>query len=112
MILTSSDSLKNYSGDLLDIDKENKKLENIDNELNSLYKKEIDEGLFFRKNLLSLAKKSDVLKNENAKKIYIDSNEKIISTRIKYFLKLKKNLYYTMALLIKYIILFNNKFFI
>ena len=82
--------VRNYSRDLLDIDKENKEIENIVKDLDSLYKKELDDELFFRKYLLSVAKRSDVLKNECANKVYADSSEEVIFSRIKYFIKNEK----------------------
>jgi len=82
--------LKDYSGVLLDIGNEKKKLDNIENDLNSLSKKELDEELFFRDYLVSVAKHSDVMNSENAKKVYVGSSEEIIESRIRYFLKCEK----------------------
>lgn len=82
--------LKDCSGVLLDIANENKKLDSIENDLNSLFKKELDEELFFRDYMVSVAKHFDVMNSENAKKVYVDSSEEIIESRIRYFLKCEK----------------------
>ena len=84
------DKLNKYKGNRFDSKKEIKKLVDIDEELATLLSKDNDDEQFYRAYLIHVAKRSDTLNNEIAKKVYISSCEQILKSRIEYFLKCEK----------------------
>ena len=84
------DKLNKYKGNRFDSKKEIKKLVDIDEELATLLSKDDDDEQFYRAYLIHVAKRSDILNNEIAKKVYISSSEQILKSRIEYFLKCEK----------------------
>ena len=85
------DKLNRYKGHRIDAAKEIEKLDAIYNELIQLENKDIAEEKYYQQYLIDVAKGYDVLKNEIATKVYNNSSQDILKSRIEYFLKCKKN---------------------
>jgi len=83
--------LFDYEGNEIDILEEKKKLNEISNNLDSFEKEGNDAYQFYRPYLARVAKKYDVLNNEPAKNVYINSSEDIIKTQIQFYIKCEKN---------------------
>lgn len=60
------------------------------NKLLSFEKEANETYLYYRHYLTKLARKSDDLKNETAKSIYINASEEIIKSQIKYYINYEK----------------------
>ena len=83
--------LNNYKGPKIDATEEKLKLDEIINKLNSLEKQENDDYEYYLDFLVGVAKRSDTLKNEEAKNVYIKTSEDIIKMRMEYYMKHEKN---------------------
>ena len=82
--------LNNYKGNIINCTEENKKLDEIINEL-IIIEKESDTQYFFdREYLINTAKKSDTLKDDVSKNVYIKTSEDILKNRIKCLMKYEK----------------------
>ena len=89
-IIEIKEKLKNYKGVKIEVINENNKLNEFMNKLFQ-YEKEIDQTYnYFEDYLVTTAKKSDVLKNETAKNVYIKTSEDILNSFFKYIIRCEK----------------------
>jgi len=89
-IIEIKEKLKNYKGVKIDVINENNKLDEF---MNKLFQneKEIDQTYnYFEDYLVTTAKKSDVLKNETAKNVYIKTSEDILNSFFKEIIRCEK----------------------
>lgn len=83
--------LDEYKGSEINISEQKNKLDDINKQLDVFLKESKEDFEFYRKYLVSLAKKSDVLNNKNVTDVYIKSSEELIKNKIQFFLKKEKN---------------------
>ena len=83
--------LANYNGTKINAKLENDKLEENINKLVSIEKKVDEENEYFCDYLVTIAKRSDILRTELAKNIYIKISEDIINSQIKTLIKYEKS---------------------
>ena len=89
-IIEIKEKLKNYKGVKIDVINENNKLDEYMNKLFQ-YEKEIDQTYnYYEDYLVTTAKKSDVLKNETAKNVYIKTSEDILNSFFKEIIRCEK----------------------
>jgi len=89
-IIEIKEKLKNYKGVKIEVINENNKLNEYMNKLFQ-YEKEIDQTYnYFEDYLVTTAKKSDVLKSETAKNVYIKTSEDILNSFFKYIIRCEK----------------------
>ena len=85
------EKLKNYKGDKIDINKEMIRLNDISSKLETFGKeaKELfDIDLTY---LGKVAKKYDTIKDDTVKRIYVNSSEEVVISRIKYYISCEKH---------------------
>ena len=83
--------INKYKGNKINIDVENKKLDEINSKLTQFLTEDSDDYNFYKEYLVTAAKRRDVINNEIAKKVYVETSEEIIKSRIKKFLQQEKN---------------------
>lgn len=90
-IIDIKEKLINYKDDKIKEKLEIEGVEEIINKLISLERQVNEENEYYCDYLITITKRSDVMKSEIAKNIYINISEDIINSRIKTLLKYEKN---------------------
>ena len=83
-------NLKNYKGKEIEINEENKRLDEASEVLRKFENEAKDAYDFYKVYLAKVAKKYDELNNILSEKVYVKSSEEIIFSRIKYYLSCEK----------------------
>ena len=66
-------------------------MDEINSKLTQFLTEDSDDYNFYKEYLVTAAKRRDVINNEIAKKVYVETSEEIIKSRIKKFLQQEKN---------------------
>ena len=82
--------LKNYKGSEVNVPEAILTVNDISNQLNVIKIGSDTEYIFYAEYLLNLSKKYKKMKNEETKKIYMNSSKDIINRRIEYNIKYEK----------------------
>lgn len=83
-------NLKNYKGKEIEINEENKRMDEASEMLRKFEREAKDAYDFYKVYLVKVAKKYDELKNILSEKVYVKSSEEIIFSRMKYYLSCEK----------------------
>lgn len=82
--------LKNYKGKEIEINEENKRMDEASEMLRKFEREAKDAYDFYKVYLAKVAKKYDELNNILSEKVYVKSSEEIIFSRMKYYLSCEK----------------------
>ena len=85
------EKINKYKGKKINIEEENKKLDEINIKMTQLEAEDSEDYNYYKEYLITAAKRRDVINNEIAKKVYVETSEEIIKSRIKKLLNQEKN---------------------
>jgi len=90
-IATLKAKINKYKGNKINIEEENKKLDEINIKMTQLEAEDSEDYNYYKEYLITAAKRRDVINNKIAKKVYVETSEEIIKSRIKKLLNQEKN---------------------
>ena len=90
-IAAIKEKINKYKGNKINIEEENKKLDEINIKMTQLEAEDSEDYNYYKEYLITAAKRRDVINNEIAKKVYVETSEEIIKSRIKKLLNQEKN---------------------
>ena len=90
-IAALKEKINKYKGNKINIEEENKKLDEINIKRTQLEAEDSEDYNYYKEYLITAAKRRDVINNEIAKKVYVETSEEIIKSRIKKLLNQEKN---------------------